>query len=79
MSNLTSEIDTLIEKAVFTSDKEKYQKVIRELAYSQRVYLASIQGLYEAAGKGLYGGITVPAINIRGITYQVARSVFRAA
>jgi fructose/tagatose bisphosphate aldolase len=35
--------------------------------------------LYEAAGKGLYGGITVPAINIRGLTYQAARAVFRAA
>ena len=75
-------IDTLIELAVFGADnqmREEHQRIIREMAISQGIYPASIQGLYEAAGKGLYSGITVPAINIRGITYHVARAVFRAA
>ena len=49
------------------------------MALAQGIAPASIQGLYEAAGKGLYRGITVPAINIRGLTYHVARAVFRAA
>jgi fructose/tagatose bisphosphate aldolase len=40
---------------------------------------ASIQSLYEAMGKREIGGFTVPAINIRGITYDVAQAVFRAA
>ena len=78
----SNEIDSLVEEAVFASDnqeKEKNQRTIRELALAQGIYPASIQGLYEAAGRGLYSGITVPAINIRGITYHVARSVFRAA
>jgi fructose/tagatose bisphosphate aldolase len=35
--------------------------------------------LYSASGKGLYKNRTVPAINIRGITYDVARAVFSAA
>ena len=77
-----NEIDSLVEEAVFASDnqaKEKSQRTIRELALARGIYPASIQGLYEAAGRGLYSGITVPAINIRGITYHVARSVFRAA
>jgi fructose/tagatose bisphosphate aldolase len=75
-------IDTLIELAIFGADnqmREEHQRIIREMATSQGIYPASIQGLYEAAGKGLYSGITVPAINIRGITYHVARAVFRAA
>ena len=75
-------IDTLIEMAVFGADpqmREEHYRVIREMARSRGIYPASIQGLYEAAGKGLYQGITVPAINIRGITYHVARAVFRAA
>jgi len=75
-------IDALVEDAVFAADnqvKEKQRRIIRELASAQGIFPASIQGLYEAAGKGLYHGITVPAINIRGITYQVARAVFRAA
>lgn len=77
-----NEIDSLVEEAVFASDnqaKEKSQRTIRELALARGIYPASIQGLYEAAGRGLYSGITVPAINIRGITYHVARAVFRAA
>ncbi len=75
-------IDTLIELAVFGADpqmREEHYRVIREMAHSAGIYPASIQGLYEASGKGLYHGITVPAINIRGITYHVARAVFRAA
>lgn len=75
-------IDSLINLAVFSADRhmrEEHQRIIREMAFGQGIYPASIQGLYDAAGKGLYSGITVPAINIRGITYQVARAVFRAA
>jgi fructose/tagatose bisphosphate aldolase len=74
--------DALVEDSVFSTDnqvKEKQRRIIRELAFAQGIFPASIQGLYEAAGKGLYHGITVPAINIRGITYQAARAVFRAA
>jgi hypothetical protein len=75
-------VDALIEHAVFGSSddiRQKHQRIIRELASGLGIFPASIQGLYEAAGKGLYQGITVPAMNIRGLTYQVARSVFKAA
>jgi len=75
-------IDNLVEKAVFGTDdqtREEYQRLIRKLASTRGIFPASIQGLYEAAGRGVYHGITVPAINIRGLTYQVARAVFRAA
>ena len=75
-------IDGLVEQAVFSADeqvREENRRRIRELAASQGIYPASIQGLYEAAGKGAYHNKTVPAINIRGMTYQVARAVFRAA
>jgi fructose/tagatose bisphosphate aldolase len=75
-------IDTLIEQAVFGADsrtKTENQRIIREMALSMGIFPASIHNLYKAAGRGLYRGITVPAINIRGITYHVARAVFRAA
>jgi fructose/tagatose bisphosphate aldolase len=75
-------IDTLVELAVFGAGeqiREEHQRIIREMALARGAFPASIQGLYEAAGKGLYSNITVPAINIRGITYHVARAVFRAA
>lgn len=75
-------IDALVKEAALATEakvKDKAQQTIRELASKQGAFPASIQGLYEAAGKGLYSGITVPAINIRGITYDVARAVFRVA
>jgi fructose/tagatose bisphosphate aldolase len=75
-------IDALIRMAVFGADsqtKEEHRRIIREMALGRGIIPASIQGLYEAAGNGLYQGITVPAINIRGITYDTARAVFRAA
>ena len=74
-------IDGLVEQAVFGDEpaREESRRQIRELAESRGVYPASIQGLYEAAGKGAYHNKTVPAINIRGLTYEVARAVFRAA
>jgi fructose/tagatose bisphosphate aldolase len=77
-----SVIDSLVYDAMFSSRenvRERSQRAIREVASSQGIYAASIQGLYTAAGKGLYANRTVPAINIRGITYHVARAVFRAA
>lgn len=76
------EIDALIENAVFADDdsaRKGYQQEIQKLALAKGIYPASIQGLYSAAGKGLYSGRTVPAINIRGITYQVARAIFKTA
>ena len=76
-----AEVDTLVENAVFGADevRKHSREKIRQFASAQGVVLASVDSLYRAAGKGLYTGITVPAINIRGITYQVARAVFRAA
>jgi fructose/tagatose bisphosphate aldolase len=75
-------IDALVERSVFAAqegDRQDSRRRIGEMALAQGITPASIQGLYEAAGKELYRGITVPAINIRGLTYQVARAVFKAA
>lgn len=75
-------IDALVRDAALGADaqaKEKAQQSVRELASGCGIFPASIQGLYEAAGKGLHSGVTVPAINIRGITYDVARAVLKAA
>ena len=75
-------IDALVKNAVFGADNQTRdisQRQICQLAASRGIFPASIQGLYEASGKGLYHNITVPAINIRGLTYLAARAVFRAA
>lgn len=82
MAELAGTIDALIESAVLSEDAEKREasrKEILGLASAGGVFHASTQGLYEAAGRGLYSNMTVPAINLRGITYHAARAVFRAA
>ena len=53
--------------------------IIRRAGLELGVIPSSIQGLYEARGRKEVGGFTVPAINIRGLSYDVARAVFRAA
>jgi fructose/tagatose bisphosphate aldolase len=75
-------IDDLIYTVVFSPDpgiKEAAYFLIRRGAATLGIMSASIQSLYEAMGRNEIGGFTVPAINLRGITYDAAQAVFRAA
>ncbi len=75
-------IDDLIYTAVFSPDQATQEAacwLIRRAAVALGIMSASIQSFYEAMGRGELKGFTVPAINIRGITYDVAQAVFRAA
>jgi len=74
-------IDELIFDAVFEeADDLRIKKflIIKEIAKEMGAIPSSIQGLYEEMGRG-FPGFTVPAINIRGLTYYVARAIFRKA
>ena len=59
--------------------KGRARWLIKSAAPLMGVVSASIQPLYEAMGRGEVGGFTVPAINIRGMSYDVARAAVRAA
>src|SRR3989337_1422979 len=75
-------IDKLIFNAVFNNNTEirnMARWLIRSVADEVGVRSASMQGLYDAMGRGEAGGFTVPAINIRGLSYDVARAVIRTA
>jgi fructose/tagatose bisphosphate aldolase len=75
-------VDGLVETAVFAED-EQVRNVARwliwECGHALGVHSASIQKLYEARGRGKCSGFTVPAVNIRSLTYESARAMFRAA
>lgn len=78
----SKKIDTIVYNAVFNKEsalKDAARWLIRIAGNRLGVVSSSIQSLYEAMGKKEYKGFTVPAINIRGLTYDVARSIFRAA
>ena len=61
------------------SKKKQLSKRIFETAYENGVYPSSIHEFYMARGRGELGGFTVPAINLRSMTYDLARSIFRVA
>jgi fructose/tagatose bisphosphate aldolase len=74
--------DVLVWNAVFGETDEVRSAarwIIRRAGLELGVVPSSIQGLYEARGRKECSGFTVPAINIRGLSYDVARAVFRAA
>jgi hypothetical protein len=52
---------------------------IREAAHASGIIPASIHGLYVARGQEKWADRTVPALNLRGWTYQTCRAAFRAA
>jgi fructose/tagatose bisphosphate aldolase len=59
--------------------KRQIAKKIFDAAYAEGIYPASIQEFYMARGRGEFAGFTVPAINLRSMTYDLARAIFRAA
>ncbi|MEX2013048.1 MAG: class II fructose-bisphosphate aldolase [Candidatus Levyibacteriota bacterium] len=77
---MSEDIDRLIKTAVFSEDssqKEASRKEIRTIANNLGINLASINGYYMAIGSGkVPPSSTVPAINVRAMTYDTARVVF---
>lgn len=74
-------MDRLVHTAVFGEAEERdYARwLIWEIGQAVGVQPASIHDLYMARGQGKAGGFTVPAMNIRGMTYDTARALFRSA
>jgi len=76
------DIDKIAMELIMSDDanlKKKLAKKIQDMAYKKGIYLSSIQQLYIARGKGEFSGFTVPAINLRSMTYDLARAIFRVA
>ncbi|OIP38753.1 aldolase [Candidatus Desantisbacteria bacterium CG2_30_40_21] len=75
-------IDSLVYSAVFNDDpevKNACEWIIWETGIELGVYAASISELYKAKGKGEIPHKTIPAINIRSLTYDTARALIRSA
>ena len=74
-------MDSLVYTAVFGDEdsRDNARWLIWEIAQNMGAIPSSIHNLYLARGRGETGGYTVPAINIRTLTYDTARSIFRTA
>ena len=76
------QIDQYLMDVVVGADVKKKETAINAIwaeAFTEGVYPASINGLYRARGEGKYSGMTVPAMNLRALTYDLARAIFRSA
>jgi len=77
-----TDIDRLVSKLVLSDDvkvkSEIFDKILQQ-AEERGIFPASIHHFYRARGRGEFGGFTVPAINLRTLTYDLARAIFRIA
>jgi len=73
---MANDIEKLVYQLVFDKS-EKAEKEIRKRARVQGIKSGSSQKLYEARVRNEWSGFTVPAINIRTLTFDTARAVFR--
>lgn len=76
------DIETTALQLVMSDDlarKRQLAKRIFDFAFEEGAYSQSIHDFYAARGRGEFGGFTVPAINLRSMTYDLARAIFRVA
>lgn len=75
-------LDQLIQNAVLNPSAEikgLCRFFIKSAALELGIVSSSIQGLYDARGRSEVQGFTVPALNIRGLPYELCRAIFRTA
>jgi fructose/tagatose bisphosphate aldolase len=76
------DVEKIVMDLIMSDDvnvKKELAKKIHDMAYKKGIYPSSIHELYVARGKNEYTGCTVPAMNLRSMTYDLARAVFRVA
>ncbi len=73
---MKEDIEKLVYELVFENN-EGAAREIRERAEIQGIKLASTYNLYKARAKNEWDGFSVPAFNIRTLTFDTARAIFR--
>jgi len=76
------DMDKIVQDLVMNDDltaKKKLAQRISNIAYKKGIYPSSIHDFYMGRGRSEFGGFTVPAINLRSMTYDLAKAIFRVA
>lgn len=68
-----------IQKAILEGKTAKIFPKIRKQALKHGVFLASLESLYKEIAKGSVSDFSVPAFNIRTLTFDTAYSIFKVA
>ena len=82
MRGISDDIEETAMELIFTDDPAKKREIAKEIldaAIAEGAYPSSIQEFYLARGRGEFRGFTIPAINLRSMTYDLARTIFRVA
>ena len=82
MDSKSFDVEKTVTELVLTDnieEKNQIAKQIREKAKQKGIYPASIHEFYMARGRNEFEGFTVPAINLRTMTYDLACAIFRVA
>src|ERR1700691_761957 len=80
--NTAFDVDAIVQKLVLSDNIKEKETLAREIqaqAQTKGIFLASIHDVYMARGKGQGKNFTVPAMNLRSLTYYLARAIFRTA
>ena len=79
MSNI-QDLDQLVFHYVFSDDLSLKKSIAAEIktnAEKSGIYFASIYNFYQAFAHSEISGFTVPAINLRGMTYDFTQTIFQ--
>lgn len=82
MSPTSQEMDKVVLELSLSKNIGRKKEIAKRILIAARekgIYPASINTFYQARGRSEFGGLTVPAINLRGMTYDLARALFRVA
>lgn len=82
MGRQSLDVEKTATELIMNDDETKKRQLAKKIfaaAYEEGIYLSSIHEFYMARGRCEFGGFTVPAINLRSMTYDLARAMFRAA
>ena len=74
-------LDSIVADVALAPKEERVDlaRKLRDRCLGRGIYLASIGRYYRAIARGDIGPITIPALNLRGLTYDLARAAWRAA
>ena len=76
------DIEKTVMELVITDDLAEKRHLVKKIfdsASEEGAYPQSIHEFYTARGRREFSGFTVPAINLRSMTYDLARAIFRVA
>ncbi|PKO07199.1 MAG: hypothetical protein CVU41_02650 [Chloroflexi bacterium HGW-Chloroflexi-3] len=75
----TLEQDILVLALAPRENRKKLAVQILNLTWEKGLYPASIAPVYQSLGRGELAPMTIPAFNVRGLTYPLARAIWRSA